>query len=299
MTHIDKRYYDDAGTDFLKINHTSLYDPGSAWKDYGLYGLDGNDLLIGGHGDDELFGSTGNDTLNGGYGINLLDGGSGTDTVDYSDFGTNTSYTSAYGVTVALASGVAYSRDAGQDLDDTLVSIENVSGSEFADRLYGTNGANTMNGNGGSDYIKAYAGNDIVIGGSGNDILSGGSDNDLINGGSGDDKIYAGSGKDTLTGGTGYDTFYFTSLSNSTNSYRDYITDFTEGVDQIDLSSLNAFEFIGTDSFASTGYDSGVVRYYWSGDYTVVQLDSNGGGTADLVFTLRGNVDLIADDFIF
>jgi Ca2+-binding RTX toxin-like protein len=299
MSHIDATFYDNAGTNFLQINHTSLYRPGSAWSDYALFGLGGNDTLLGGHGDDDLFGGTGNDFLRGGYGINLLDGGSGNDTADYSTFGTNTTYATSYGVNINLTTGIGYSRDAGQDLDDTLVSIENVNGSGLADYITGSSVDNVLNGGGGSDVISAGAGNDIVSGGSSSDRLYGGSGADLVNGGSGSDEIYGGSGADTLTGGTGYDVFNFTSLADSTNTSRDVITDFTLDVDLLDLSALNAFEFIGTDSFASAGYDSGLVRYYWSGDNTVVQLDSNGGGTADLVFTLRGNLDLIADDFVF
>ena len=299
MTHIDATYYDTAGTNYLKINHTSLYRPGSAWSDYALYGLGGNDTLIGGHGDDDLFGGTGNDLLRGGYGYNLLDGGTGIDTADYSTFGTTTTYWTSLGVNINLVYGEAYARDVGQVLDDILVSIENANGSNLADVITGNGLANVLNGLGGNDVIDGGAGNDIVTGGAGHDLLKGGIGADLVTGGAGDDDLIGGAGIDTLTGGSGFDYFIFTNLSDSTNAARDVITDFQNGIDLIDVSAFNVWEFIGSDSFAAHGFDSGLLRYSWSGGNTIVQLDANGGGTADLVITLKGNHVLDEGDFIF
>lgn len=54
-----------------------------------LYGLDGNDTLLGGsggdflyggNGDDEMYGRDGNDSMNGGFGTDLFNGGAGFDT---------------------------------------------------------------------------------------------------------------------------------------------------------------------------------------------------------------------------
>jgi Ca2+-binding RTX toxin-like protein len=47
-----------------------------------LFGMDGNDTLIGGYGNDYLDGGNGNDTLYGGAGSNVLLGGAGDDTLN-------------------------------------------------------------------------------------------------------------------------------------------------------------------------------------------------------------------------
>lgn len=44
-----------------------------------MWGMDGNDMLVGGSGNDRLFGGFGNDTLIGGLGSDLLLGGEGLD----------------------------------------------------------------------------------------------------------------------------------------------------------------------------------------------------------------------------
>jgi serralysin len=85
-------------------------------------------------------------------------------------------------------------------------------GSEWADRdvvdndtIYGGSGGDFMSGHNGDDGMYGEEGNDFVIGDSGNDILSGGSGNDNVYGGAGNDFLLAGSGNDTLNGGGGLD----------------------------------------------------------------------------------------------
>ena len=84
-----------------------------------LIGQGGNDTLNGGNGNDILVGGAGNDALNGGAGV---------DTASYID--------APSGVTVDLSILVAQNTvGAGTD---TLNSIENLIGSNFADVLKGT-----------------------------------------------------------------------------------------------------------------------------------------------------------------
>ena len=105
-------------------------------------GTTGNDSLFGGKFNDFLIGSPGND---------FLDGGSGTDTADY---------TSASGsVTVNLLTGVAIKADG----NDTLVSIENVYGSNFADTLTGNASANSLFGGKGNDTLAGGQGADTFL----------------------------------------------------------------------------------------------------------------------------------------
>ncbi|WP_347168881.1 M10 family metallopeptidase C-terminal domain-containing protein [Pseudomonas salmasensis] len=68
-----------------------------------------------------------------------------------------------------------------------------------------------------------------AIGGSGNDVLIGNQANNHITGGA---------GADNLTGGGGADTFVYSKASDSTASKPDTITDFTSGVDKIDLANV-------------------------------------------------------------
>lgn len=78
--------------------------------------------------------------------------------------------------------------------------------------------------------ISTGIGDDRIFAGAGDDRLNGGAGNDIINGGT---------GRDILTGGAGHDTFVFASNESGTGSAnRDYITDFENGEDKIDLTYL-------------------------------------------------------------
>jgi lysophospholipase L1-like esterase len=65
---------------------------------------------------------------------------------------------------------------------DTLVNIENLIGSAFADHLIGDAGANSIDGNSGDDLIDGGAGNDTLTGGAGADrfVLKSGAGTDTI-----------------------------------------------------------------------------------------------------------------------
>ncbi|KQP75794.1 hypothetical protein ASF60_23195 [Methylobacterium sp. Leaf113] len=124
---------------------------------YGTFG-DGNDHLHGKGGDDILVGGTGNDWLDGGSGNDRIDGGAGTDTASY----------------VSATDGVSVSLDL-KDWQETgfgkdrLVSIENLEGSTFNDRLTGSVEDNTIIGLAGNDSINGKQGADRMIGGTGDD----------------------------------------------------------------------------------------------------------------------------------
>lgn len=119
-----------------------------------IYGGAGNDFIDGGEGADSIYGEAGNDTLIGGPGADRLDGGADIDTVDYS--GSNA------GVTVNLVTGAGAG---GHAQGDTLVGIENVTGSAFDDSITGDANANTILGGTGDDTINGGAGNDYIVGG--------------------------------------------------------------------------------------------------------------------------------------
>jgi serralysin len=272
---------------------------GGDWKDARINGFVGNDVLVGGHGDDELFGDAGNDTFQSFYGYNEVLGGSGQDTLDYSWFGNFTTLRITSGVYANLSNGHAYALNSNIRLDDEFSSIENLKGSKLADKLYGNGLANDIFGNGGSDAIS---------GGSGADYIDGGTGRDSLSGGAGDDDLRGGFGADKLSGGTGLDYFLYSSIDDS-NTFDgvDFIKDFVINLDTIDLSKIDAdtdlfgnqsFDFIGTDFLSGIG--GGEVRYFYDriDDVTVVQADVNGDARADLTIDLAGEIDLFKGDFI-
>lgn len=137
----------------------------------------GNDTIDGLGGDDVICGGDGNDTLRGGDGADQLDGGDGADWVTFLG--------AAGGVTVDLWKGTV----SGAAGDDTLTGIEHITGTGYADDLYGDATMNRINGLGGNDYIYSRVGHDIVAGGGGNDHVRGGPGNDVLDGGGGRDFV--------------------------------------------------------------------------------------------------------------
>ena len=155
---------------------------------------DGDDnLLTGTAGDDTIEGLGGDDVLRGGGGNDILDGGDGLDTADYTD--------AASGVVVRLFTGLTtLDGDGGVD---TLISIENVTGSAFNDTLLGSAGANILSGGAGRDYLIGMGGDDVLFGGSG--------DPNQLQGGTGDDDYYV-DANDTIVefAGEGHDRVFTT-----------------------------------------------------------------------------------------
>ena len=126
---------------------------------------DGTDTLIGIEG---LIGSNFNDTLTGDAADNILEGGLGNDTINGGMGSDTASYAGATSaVTVSLA--IAGAQNTVAEGSDTLVSIENLSGSAFNDHLTGNAGANILTGGLGNDTLDGGGGPDTLVGGLGND----------------------------------------------------------------------------------------------------------------------------------
>ncbi len=128
-----------------------------------LNGYAGADSLDGGSGNDKLYGGDGDDLLIGGSGGDRLDGGAGTDTASYA--------TATAAVTANLGST---SSNRGDASGDSYVSIENLTGSDYADTLTGNSSANKLAGGLGADKLTGGGGNDTLIGGAGSDTIDGG-----------------------------------------------------------------------------------------------------------------------------
>jgi len=88
--------------------------------------------------------------------------------------------------------------------------------------FYGGNGDDTINGG---------TANDIIYGGTGNDILNGGGGNNTVHGEDGNDTLQGGTGNDIISGDAGIDNFVMNGHG------MDAITDFTPGVDRLDVNS--------------------------------------------------------------
>ncbi|MFC7540472.1 calcium-binding protein [Siccirubricoccus deserti] len=214
---------DGDGNTLVGIEHLV----GSGFGD-DLTGSAAANRLEGGAGDDNLSGAAGNDTLVGGAGDDLLDGGTGSDTADYSG--------SAGPVLADLPGGVVTGEGT-----DTLLDIENITGSGFDDTIIAAaNGV--LDGGAGSDTVS-YAGasgavsatlefvpgsgtggdgdgntlvgiEHLVGSGFGDDLtgsaaanrLEGGAGDDNLSGAAGNDTLVGGAGDDLLDGGTGSDT---------------------------------------------------------------------------------------------
>jgi len=153
----------------------------------------GNDLLVGGAGADVLYGGEGNDILEGGPGSDLMDGGTGDDqyiivpgsvdqVIDVQGWDSLDFSKALLGVTVD------FDKDRGQiqELDaagnELLIHgvIENATGSEFDDRIYGNRFDNVLDGRGGDDRLYGECGDDLLAGGAGDDYIVGGWGEDLV-----------------------------------------------------------------------------------------------------------------------
>ena len=127
--------------------------------------------------------------LEGGAGADYIDGGEGSETN-----GDTASYSaSRTGVTVDLYDNNLAERQ-GEAEGDLLVNIENITGSEQADDIYGDQTDNILRGLGGDDVLSGRDGDDQLFGGAGNDILYGGVGADILHGNDGNDVLYGDSG---------------------------------------------------------------------------------------------------------
>ena len=185
-----------------------------------VIGTAGVDSLTGDISVNVLSGGSGNDVLAGRGGNDTLDGGADTDTADYSG--------AAGGVTASLATQTA-SND-GDGGSDTLVSIENLTGSTSADTLTGSTGNNVLVGNGGADVISDGAGVDSVSAGAGNDTIN------------------WGTGADVYDGGADSDTLDYTGASGITaGSFSGTVGTITTGGETDSVSSIENFVLTSSD----------------------------------------------------
>jgi Ca2+-binding RTX toxin-like protein len=219
-----------------------------------------SDTLIGSSAVNHLRALAGRDILGGGGG-DLLDGGAGTDRVDYSS--------ASSAVTVDL--GARTGSIAGVAASDRLVSIEDATGSAFADTLIGNTGTNRLDGGVGIDKMSGGRGGDVYVvdssrdnitegAGAGTDRIEssvtltltanvehltltgeaniGGTGNGVANrivGNSGSNRLDGGLGADDMRGGAGDDVYQVDDLGDKVVEALDQGSDRVEALVSVTL----------------------------------------------------------------
>ena len=151
-----------------------------------------------------------------------------------------------------------------------------------------------MFGNDGDDVIYLSNLGDFAGGGAGNDLIFGSAGNSTIWGRAGADTVHSGSGKDVISGGPGADVFVFASAAAiGIGVARDVISDFAQGVDDINLTALDT-AFNGTAGQLGGGARS----FYYFATGGLLIGDQTGDGVADWVLELSGAPAITAGDFL-
>jgi hypothetical protein len=147
------RIWANGGNDRIDLHSNDGRNPPSVKAI--ISGGDGNDILIGGTGDDHLDGGAGNDKLYGGAGADLMGGQTGDDEL--------------YGL---AGNDVMYGND-GNDYLSGGAGIDSIWGGYGNDDLRGDSGGDSLYGDAGADKLRGGTGADRLFGGSGVDELRG------------------------------------------------------------------------------------------------------------------------------
>ena len=275
-----------------------------------ISGGDGNDNVDGGSGSDRIDGGAGNDTLKGGDGSDKIDGGDGNDTVyggdgsDRIDGGGGNDVLNGDGGNDKIDGGGGndtINGGAGDDVLNGQAGNDKIDGGDGKDTINGGSGKDTLTGGKGNDTIDGGTGDDDIDGGDGDDVILGGDGADVIKGGAGNDTVTGGAGADTITGGDGNDVYVYTAKTDSgvdADTF-DIIKDFSIADDKFDFTALlenDVFHFIAAEGGAFTGTQA-EVRWDKTGGNTLIEIDIDGDGTADMKIQLDGGLNLTEANF--
>ena len=224
--------------------------------------------------------------------------------------------------TAAGTGGVAASAETTVDLDitsngtitinSTTAKTVDASGSTGNLTIVAPAAVETLKGGSGNDALTGSGVSKLIEGGAGADtIIAGNVAGEVINGGA--NGTGAGNKFDTITlGAAGQAQIVLTEAGHSglTAATIDQVTGFTSGADKLDfnLAAGSATNFLDggassgvTDALtnANTAFD-GTVQYFSTnvGGNTLVFVDVNLDGTADMAVQLTGTAAVVATDFI-
>ena len=275
----------------------------------GLVGTEGADTLPGSSGDDDLYGADGDDIFLGTAGDDIFDGGDGSDTVDYRN--------AVAGVTVNLGLTTSQAVGGGQG-SDRFNSVENLTGSAFADRLTGVTGSR-VDGGAGDDILSSLNFGASLLGGAGADILLfdqlglsiEGVSGAVLNGGSGIDTLDARSAAydiyvDYQYGGTMRVGGAFGPVGYGLLNVERFLTG--SGDDYLELTNLTVSVNIQSgagDDYVATTYNASSTIDAGDGDDTVeaaanyYSVAHGGAGDDEIRFNQNSDVFGDAGDDLF
>jgi serralysin len=216
--------------------------------------------------------------------LTVWDGG-GSDTYDFSKYASNLS--------VDLRPG-AWTNTATNQLAKLSSDGSKIAAGNIANALLSQGDARSLIEN-----AVGGAGSDVLTGNETANLLKGVAGKDKLSGLAGNDTLDGGSGADTLVGGAGADVFDFNSIKETPAGARDIIQDFVQGVDHIDLRTIDAstvaagdqaFSFIAAKSFTGQSGQLSFANHVLSGDV-------NGDKVADFQIYVSGVPALAATDF--
>ena len=137
-------------------------------------GSQGNDTLLGDSNNNQFYGLAGNDRIDGNGGDDTLHGGLGDDHLNGGDGGQERGDTVSYAYSQTPVTVHLGHREATGEGHDTIINMENVTGSGGDDTLLGDDNPNQIHGLAGKDSIDGNGGDDTLYGGPGDDHLNGG-----------------------------------------------------------------------------------------------------------------------------
>jgi Ca2+-binding RTX toxin-like protein len=263
-------------------------------------GLGGNDIINasglaasilltenGGDGDDVLIGGAGNDTLAGGAGDDVLIGGPGQDNLD-GGTGDNINIQSAIGgAPVGGAADLLQAANAGQP------AVFNGTAGDDVIAVTGNAAGVVLSGLGSDPVVLPIGASERMItinGLDGNDTIDASGQAEpkmqfILNGGGGNDVLHGGQGNDRLIGGQGADRFEFSGVNGT-----DAIVDFQHALDQIRITGYGA---------ALDGFDDLRGHIVQAGDDVRIDLGARVPGAGMIVLQHTQLATIGASDFSF
>jgi Ca2+-binding RTX toxin-like protein len=199
-------------------------------------GTDGNDVLIGGKGDDTFWGDAGNDRMEGGEGNDFFFGGAGNDIIT-DEFGDDEIRSGSGDDVVTAGQGInLIITDTGSDFIVGGVDTDDLLAGQDNDFARGSLGGGMIMGGEGNDWLEGSASNSLILGDNGDliqglpikrsvdssivghDVLIGGSGNDDFDAETGDDIMISGQGTNKYFGQFGFDWASHANTTAGTNA---------------------------------------------------------------------------------